>query len=92
MRKSKTLKATGADKKSHSDFFQIALSVDCVIFGYDDNELKILVIKSDLKEYAGQWSLLGDLVQPKEDLDQAPYRVLYEKTGLKNVFLKQVHA
>jgi 8-oxo-dGTP diphosphatase len=49
-----------------------------------------LFIKSDLEEFAGMWSLLGDLVRPGEDLEQAPYRVLQERTGLHDVFLEQV--
>ncbi len=56
--------------------FQFAVSVDCVIFGYDDNVLKVLLIKSDLPEFRNKWSLLGDLVRPDEDLDAASYRVL----------------
>jgi 8-oxo-dGTP diphosphatase len=71
--------------------FQFAISVDCVIFGYEDNQLKVLLIKSDLPAFSEQWSLLGDLVHPKEDLDAASYRVLKERTGLDNVFLQQVH-
>jgi hypothetical protein len=58
------------------EYFQIANSVDCVIFGFDQNELKVLLIKSDLEEFNNQWSLLGDLVRPEEDLDNASYRVL----------------
>lgn len=73
------------------DFFKIALSVDCVILGFENNELKVLLIRSDLEEYKDQWSLLGDLVGPEEDLDTAPYRVLKERTGLEDVFLEQVH-
>jgi 8-oxo-dGTP diphosphatase len=53
--------------------------------------LKVLLIKSDLPAFSEQWSLLGDLVHPKEDLDAASYRVLKERTGLDNVFLQQVH-
>src|SRR5689334_23167976 len=73
------------------EFFQIAISVDCVIFGFDKNELKVLLIKSDLEEFRDQWSLLGDLVRPDENLDSASYRVLRERTGLENVYLEQVH-
>lgn len=73
------------------DYFRIALSVDCVILGFENNELKVLLIRSDLEEYKDQWSLLGDLVKPEEDLDTAPYRVLKERTGLDDVFLEQVH-
>ena len=71
--------------------FQFALSVDCVIFGYENNTLKVLLIKCDIPEFKGQWSLLGDLVHPDEDLDAASYRILKERTGLENVFLEQVH-
>ena len=69
----------------------IALSVDCVIFGFDENKLKVLLIRSDFKKYQGKWSLLGDLVGIKEDLDDAAYRILKERTGLDDVYLEQVH-
>src|SRR6202161_4021027 len=70
----------------------IGISVDCVIFGFDDNELKVLLIKSDFAEYENKWSLLGDLVSNQEDLDQAAYRVLRERTGMDDVYLEQVKA
>jgi len=79
-------------RSENSDFFQIAISVDCVIFGFDDNELKVLLIKSDLEEYNELWSLLGDLVRPNENLDNASYRVLKERTGLDDVYLEQVYS
>jgi 8-oxo-dGTP diphosphatase len=72
------------------DYFRIALSVDCVIFGFEDNELKVLVIKWNLKEFKGKWSLLGDLVKPDEDIEAASYRILKERTGLNDVYLEQV--
>jgi 8-oxo-dGTP diphosphatase len=68
----------------------IGISVDCVIFGFDENVLKVLLIKSDLKSFEGKWSLLGDLVHNDEDLDQAAYRILKERTGLDDVYLEQV--
>ena len=70
--------------------FQFAHSVDCVIFGFDKGTLKVLLIESDLPQYKGQWSLLGDLLRPEEDLDEASYRVLRERTGLTDMFLEQV--
>ena len=70
---------------------RIALSVDCVIFGFDESKLKVLLIRSDLKKYVGKWSLLGDLVFPNEDLDAAAYRILKQRTGLSDVYLEQVH-
>ena len=66
------------------------ISVDCVIFGFDENELKVLLIKSDLKNFEGKWSLLGDLIGSRETLDQAAYRVLRERTGMEDVYLEQV--
>jgi 8-oxo-dGTP diphosphatase len=69
----------------------VVLSVDCVIFGFDENKLKVLLIRSDLKKYKGKWSLLGDLMHEEEDLDSAAYRILQERTGLTNVYLEQVH-
>jgi 8-oxo-dGTP diphosphatase len=77
-------------RSENREYFQIALSVDCVIFGFDE-ELKVLLIKSDLEEFNDEWSLLGDLVNPEENLDNASYRVLRDRTGLDDVFLEQVY-
>jgi len=73
------------------DYFKIAISVDCVIFGFDENELKVLLIKSDLDQYKSKWSLLGDIVHTDENLEDAAYRVLLNRTGLQDVYLEQVH-
>lgn len=86
-RSAKSLK--GLQSEVHS-LNRIALSVDCVVFGFDENKLKILLIKSDLKKFNSQWSLLGDLVRPEEDLESAAYRILDQRTGLKDVYLEQV--
>jgi 8-oxo-dGTP diphosphatase len=83
-------KTAEIEKISHLEYFNIAVSVDCVIFGYENKELKVLLIKSDLEEFFGLWSLLGDLVRPDEDIESAPYRVLRERTGLDDVYLEQV--
>ncbi|GAB3015405.1 NUDIX domain-containing protein [Niabella terrae] len=85
------LKTAETEKISHLEYFKIAVSVDCVIFGYEEKELKVLLIQSDLKEFSGLYSLLGDLVRPDEDLDGASYRILKERTHLDDVFLQQVH-
>ena len=84
----KTLQAIQSEVENTN---KIALSVDCVIFGFDENKLQVLLIRSDLKKYSGKWSLLGDLVFPKEDLDAAAYRILKQRTGLSDVYLEQVH-
>ena len=84
----KTLKAIQSEVQSTT---RIALSVDCVIFGFDENKLKVLLIRSDLEKFKTKWSLLGDLVKPDEDLDASAYRVLKQRTGLDDVYLEQVH-
>ncbi len=84
----KTLKGLQTEVQSIN---RVALSVDCVIFGFDENKLKVLLIRSDLKKYQSKWSLLGDLVKPEEDLDAAAYRILKQRTGLNDLYLEQVH-
>src|SRR5690349_13180860 len=91
MEKAMRLKTAEIEKISHLDYFNIAISVDCVIFGYDNKELKVLLIKSDLEEFSGLYSLLGDFIKPDEDLETASYRILKERTGLDDVYLEQVH-
>ncbi len=89
--KSTNVKSLKAIQSEVQNINRIALSVDCVIFGFDENKLKVLLIRSDLKKYHDKWSLLGDLIDVAEDLDEAAYRVLKERTGLKDVYLEQVH-
>jgi 8-oxo-dGTP diphosphatase len=79
-------------KKLVQAYPKVPLTVDCAIFGFEENKLKVLVIKSDLEYYQGHYSLLGDIVKDNEELDQAAYRVLKERTGMNDVFLDQVRA
>jgi 8-oxo-dGTP diphosphatase len=72
--------------------FNPHLSVDCVIFGFDGEALKVLLIKrAKSDEIPGETKskLPGDLIHKLEDLDEAAKRILFELTGLKNIFLKQ---
>ncbi len=91
MSEASNIKTAEIEKISHLEYFNIAVSVDCVIFGYESKELKVLLIKSDLEEFKDLWSLLGDLVRPDENIESAPYRVLRERTGLDDVYLDQVY-
>ena len=81
-----------AVKKFQQDreYFQIGVSIDCVILGYEKGKIKVLLIECSLKEYEGLWSLLGDILQPEEDIEEASYRILKDRTGLDDVFLEQV--
>ena len=91
LKQGKAVKSLQKIQSEVENINRIALSVDCVIFGFDENKLKVLLIRSDLKKYLGKWSLLGDLVFPNEDLDAAAYRILKQRTGLSDVYLEQVH-
>ena len=77
-------------KRLVADYPTVPITVDCAIFGFEENELKVLLIRSDLKHFEGRWSLLGDMIKATEELDAAAYRVLSERTGMSDVFLEQV--
>jgi len=64
--------------------------VDNIIFGFDSDTLKVLLIKRKEDPYGGQWALPGDIVKPTEDLRTSAKRVLEQLTGLRDVYLDQV--
>jgi ADP-ribose pyrophosphatase YjhB (NUDIX family) len=68
------------------------VSVDCVILGYQNDELKLLLYPRSFEPSKGKWSLLGGFVQENESGDEAAARILKQTTGLDQIFLKQVEA
>ena len=76
----------------YSEFQKVFLSVDCIIFGFDQNKLKILIGRRQLDPGRGEWSLYGGFVRGDESLDAAADRTLEELTGLKRVYMRQVGA
>lgn len=68
-----------------------SLTVDCVIFGLDESDLKVLLIQRGQAPFEGQWALPGGFVQMNEMLDEAARRELQEETGVSNVFLEQLY-
>lgn len=72
-----------------NDFFTTAFSVDCVIFGYEDGEIKALLIQRGKEPYNNHLAIPGDLVLPDEDLPDAAGRILRELTGLSKVEMHQ---
>src|SRR5437016_4679975 len=68
-----------------------ALTVDCVVFGFDEGELKVLLIQRALEPFKGRWALPGGFVRVDETLDKAARRELAEEAGLKDVFLEQLY-
>ena len=68
-----------------------ALTVDCVVFGFDDGTLKVLLVQRDLEPFVGRWALPGGFVRMDETLDEAARRELSEETGARNVYLEQLY-
>lgn len=66
------------------------VATDCIIFGFHEGKLKLLVFERKVAPLAGSWSLIGSFVRLDEDLDAAGRRVLEETTGLKDVFMQQL--
>jgi ADP-ribose pyrophosphatase YjhB (NUDIX family) len=69
---------------------KVWVSVDCIIFGFDNNKLKLLIGRRQMDPGRGEWSLYGGFVGPDESIDEAADRVLWELTGLKHIYMKQV--
>jgi len=68
------------------------LSVDCVIFGFEDAVLKVLLYKRSIHPCFGMWALPGGFIRYDENIDEASARILQERTGVKGVFMEQLGA
>lgn len=71
---------------ANKENYQPGLSTDCVIFGFHDNQLKVLLIKT---KYSEDWALPGGFVRVDESIDEGAVNVLQRRTGLKGIFLRQ---
>ncbi|MDR1814041.1 MAG: NUDIX hydrolase [Tannerella sp.] len=74
---------------NHPKFY---VAVDCIIFGFKEQKLHLLLLKRNFEPAMGQWSLMGGFVQVGESVDDAAKRVLKELTGLERVYMEQVGA
>ena len=68
------------------------VALDSIIFGFDGEELKLLLVKRGVESYKETWSLMGGWLRPNETLQQSADRILFELTGLTEVYLEQVCA
>lgn len=75
--------------KGHPCYY---VAVDCVILGYQEEEIKLLLYPRSFEPYKGKWSLLGGFVQEHESADEAAARILEQTTGLKQIYQEQVAA
>jgi 8-oxo-dGTP diphosphatase len=71
--------------------FDSAFSIDCVIFGFEAGELKVLLIERNEDPFKDWWALPGNLVENDESVENAATRILYELTGLRELHMEQFH-
>jgi 8-oxo-dGTP diphosphatase len=67
------------------------VALDSIIFGFDGEELKLLLVKRGIENELHTWSLMGGWVQPEESLEDASNRILFELTNLKGIYLEQLY-
>jgi 8-oxo-dGTP diphosphatase len=70
---------------------RLLVAVDCIVFGYDGQKLKILLIQRGFEPEKNKWSLMGGFIQPTESADDAAGRILKKLTGLEGIYLEQLH-
>ncbi|MGC4036697.1 MAG: NUDIX domain-containing protein [Chitinophagaceae bacterium] len=76
-----------AQYKNHD---RLLVAVDCIIFGFDGNHLKALLIKRGFEPGSGKWSLMGGFVDKTEGVDEAASRILKTLTGLSDIYMEQL--
>lgn len=76
----------------YDEYTKAYVSVDCIIFGFDNGKLKLLLGRRKMDPGRGEWSLYGGFVAPTESVDEAATRVLTDLTGMTNIYMRQVGA
>ncbi len=72
------------------EYPRAALTVDCVVFGFDEGDLKLLLIQRNIKPFKDKWALPGGFVRVDESLEEAALRELQEEAGVGRVYLEQL--
>lgn len=78
--------------KYYADEPTFHVAVDCIVFGFDEGKLQVLFQRRSIEPYNGELTPLGGFVGEKETLDEAAYRVLTERTGIRDLLLEQLEA
>lgn len=79
------------DINSYRSHQKLLVAVDCIIFGFDGAHLKALLIKRGFEPEKGKWSLMGGFVGKNENAEQAATRVLYQLTGMSDIYMEQLY-
>lgn len=78
-------------EKKYQQVVKLNVAVDCIVFGFDEGHLKILLIKRGINPEKGKWSLMGGFVNENESSEVAAARILETLTGLSGIYLEQFH-
>jgi 8-oxo-dGTP diphosphatase len=76
----------------YSSHSKLLAAIDCIIFGFDGQDLRILLIKRGFEPKLGQWSLMGGFIKKNEGLEEGALRILKQLTGLEGIYLEQLYA
>ena len=76
----------------YNEHAKVWVSVDVIIFGFDEQKLKVLIGRRQMDPGRGEWSLYGGFVTADESIDEAAARTLSELTGLRNLYMRQLGA
>ncbi len=77
--------------QTYKNTHKILVAIDCVIFGFEQTELKLLLVKRNFEPEMGKWSLMGGFLGENENLDKASKRILFSLTGLENIYMEQLY-
>lgn len=77
--------------KGYNPEDKVLLAVDCIIFGFDNEDLKVLLVKREFKPEKGKWSLIGGFLKQRENLDDAAKRILQRLTGMNDIYMEQLY-
>lgn len=76
--------------KRYPGAVRMLVAIDCIIFGFDGEEIKLLLVKRNFEPEKGKWSLMGGFLKEFEDLEVGAERILYNLTGLNNIYAEQI--
>ncbi|MCK5135812.1 MAG: NUDIX hydrolase [Bacteroidales bacterium] len=80
----------GPKNQDYSEHPKFHVALDCIIFGFEQGELKLLIHKRRIEPFKGHWSLFGGFLKDKESLTDAANRILRELTGLEKIYMEEI--